>query len=212
MDVILAPTPDPDEPLQPRRARWMSPQCGWGEEPWVGEGSCPVCLYVQAPGLSCLQGQPNGGKQGGRALRPALREACPSLAVGCAVPPRAHSATFTVFHHTHPHTHAETVTEASVFRNNSRVGMEVGLGPACLGLGSVSCDLGPWPCSMTLGLPVSNMRLVIVPTSWGDREGYCVQELEQCLLQSNTLINASFLNPHFADRKLQSESQHRVHD
>lgn len=73
-----------------------------------------------------------------------------------------------------------------MFRKNSRVGMEVGLGPACLGLGSVSCDLGPWPCSMTLGLPVSNMRLVIVPTSWGDREGYCVQELEQCLLRSNT--------------------------
>lgn len=110
----------------------------------------------------------------------------PEPGCGLCCAPRAHSATFTVFHHTHPHTHAETVTEASVFRKNSRVGMEVGLGPACLGLGSVSCDLGPWPCSMTLGLPVSNMRLVIVPTSWGDREGYCVQELEQCLLRSNT--------------------------
>lgn len=85
--MILAPTPDPDEPLQPQCVRWMSPQCGRGEEPWVGEGSCPVCLYVQAPGLSCLQGQLHGGKQGGRAPRPAIREACRSLAVGCAVPP-----------------------------------------------------------------------------------------------------------------------------
>lgn len=106
--------------------------------------------------------------------------------MGGTVPPGAHFATFAVFNHTHPRTRVETVTEASVFGKNSRVGMRVGLGPACPGSGSEPCDLGPLPCSVRLGLHICNMRLITVPTSWGDREGYCVQKLEQCLLQSNT--------------------------
>ena len=173
-----------------------APQCGWGEEPRVREGSHSICLSVQAPWPSGLQGRPRGEKQGRRAHRPALPEVHRSPAVGC-VCPSAHFATFAVLNHTHPHVRTETITEASALRKNSRAGVRVGLGPALLGSGSEPCDLGPFPCSMCLGLHVHDTKLIIVPTSWGDREGYCGKSRNSAYCRVRLNTRWLFLSPFF---------------